>query len=291
MAMMFKSSPSLWSLYPKVLAARKPAGLREGASVPRIEAQIPQVRVDAAHLRAYREICGVSATDTLPIAYPHVLASGLHLAVLSSHEFPVRLLGLVHVRNRIRQLRPLQPSESGQLSVAVEGHVDTPRGQEFTLATQWRDEAGAVVWEEECVFLARRRTSDAERSPSRESEAASRRGQVRTTSFRAPAGLGRSYGVLGGDLNPIHLSDLSARMFGFRGAIAHGMWSLARVAADLDQALFEQPCDYEVAFKLPVFLPAWLLLEQWANGDDLEFALRDNEGQKPHLTGRLRSLA
>ncbi|MDW8259734.1 MAG: MaoC/PaaZ C-terminal domain-containing protein, partial [Gammaproteobacteria bacterium] len=103
--------------------------------------------------------------------------------------------------------------------------------------------------------------------------------------------LGRSYGWLAGDLNPIHLSDITARLFGFNGAIAHGMWSLARSVADLDRDFLRPPCLLDVAFKLPLGLPSWVLLEQWQTGATLEFCLRDQHGEKPHLTGRLTPAA
>lgn len=294
MRMQFRSSPSLWSLYPRVIAARKPALVQGGAAVPRIEAELPQVRIDAAHLRAYRECCSAAEAAELPIAYPHVLASGLHLAVLSHSDFPVKLLGLVHVRNVIRQYRPLTADADGLLRVAIEGHAETDRGQEFTLRTEWRTASGELTWEEDCIFLARRKRRAQAASRGADAEAgadgAPPASGVRTTSFHAPVGLGRSYGLLGGDLNPIHLSDLSARVFGFKAAIAHGMWSLARCASDLDAAALRDACELSVIFKLPVFLPAWLLLEQWRLQDGTGFCLRDNEGKKPHLTGTLRPL-
>lgn len=301
MTLVFRSSPSLARLYPKVLVARKPSLVRDGARVPLIEAEIPEVRIDPAHLRAYRELCGSAASHCLPIAYPHVLASGLHLAVLSAEQFPVKLLGLVHVRNVIRQQRGLIDDERGSLRVSIEGHVETDRGQEFTLRTAWRDPNDQILWDEECVFLARakrRPAGEAAKTPGpahrdeeRAAAAASTPPGTRTTGFRAPAGLGRSYGLLGGDLNPIHLSDLSARLFGFRAAIAHGMWSMARCAADLDSAVQSTACELNVQFKLPVFLPSWLMLEQWQSGAETQFCLRDSEGQKPHLSGSLRPLS
>lgn len=38
----------------------------------------------------------------------------------------------------------------------------------------------------------------------------------------------QAYADVSGDHNPIHTSPMLARMFGFRGAIAHGMFTLAR---------------------------------------------------------------
>ncbi|MDX2556969.1 MaoC family dehydratase [Streptomyces stelliscabiei] len=44
--------------------------------------------------------------------------------------------------------------------------------------------------------------------------------------------VGRRYGAVSGDRNPIHLHPLGARLFGFPRAIAHGMWTVARCLAE-----------------------------------------------------------
>jgi hypothetical protein len=46
-----------------------------------------------------------------------------------------------------------------------------------------------------------------------------------------------------------------------------------------------------VEFRQPVFLPSWLMLQHWQAGDGVDFALRDAQGERTHLTGCLRTLA
>jgi acyl dehydratase len=91
-------------------------------------------------------------------------------------------------------------------------------------------------------------------------------------------------------VNPIHMSDLTARAFGFPKAIAHGMWSLGRLASEFEPEHFGAGCELSVNFKLPVYMPAWLMLQRWEIENGAGFALRDAQGDKPHLTGTLRSL-
>jgi acyl dehydratase len=271
-----------------MLAARKPALVPAGRETGRLEAELTRVRPDPAHLARYRSVCGIAAGGALPIAYPHVLATPVHLALLSSPRFPVRLLGLVHVANVIEQRRPIEPNEGGHLVTWLDGHRETPRGQEFDLETEWR-QGERWIWRETCTFLARRRGGgrDAQRRDAvTEPDAYA---PVECSSFRAPAGLGREYGLVSGDVNPIHLADVTARAFGFKAAIAHGMWSLARCAAELPPDAFDGHVRYEVQFKLPVFLPAWLMLERWSDADGgIRFVLRDAQGERPHLLGRLQ---
>ncbi len=271
MSLHFDASPSFWNLYPRVLVAQKPARLREGGRVPRIDGSLRRARIDAVHLEKYRALCGFHG-DAVPVTYPHVLASGLHLAMLASREFPVRLLGLVHVANRIEQRAPLTTSSSGELVAWLEGHRETERGQEFDLHTEWR-EGSDVPWRETMTFLARGPKRAAAKPVA---EKTLRPAADATFLFDAPADIGRRYGPHAGDVNPIHLWNTTAKLFGFKRAIAHGMWSLARCAAELPECK-----TLDVQFKLPVFLPAKLVLER--RGDD--FTLFDERREKPHLSG------
>lgn len=286
----FARAPSVWSMYPKIMMSRKPSLLPDGGAVPRIESRLSKVAIDRKHLAAYSEICGAAAGATLPIAYPHVLAMPLHLAMLGAEAFPVKLFGLVHVQNRIAMRQPLSAEEPAEIRAWVEGHRETERGQEFDLHTDYVV-AGEALWEETCTFLARKKSAPGAPKP-----AVSRADNlpdavaVKSSSFRAPAGLGRRYGMISGDVNPIHMSDLSARAFGFPRAIAHGMWSLGRLASDFEAEQFNGGCELSVAFKLPIYMPAWLMLQRWDVENGTAFSLRDAQGEKPHLVGTLKSL-
>jgi hypothetical protein len=152
---------------------------------------------------------------------------------------------------------------------------------------------GAPLWDETCTFLARKRPPAGAAKPSmaaRSAEGAPDGVAVKSSSFRAPAGLGRRYGFISGDVNPIHMSDLTARAFGFPRAIAHGMWSLGRLASDFEAEAFDGGCELSVGFKLPIYMPAWLMLQRWSIENGSGFALRDGQGDKPHVTGTLKSL-
>jgi hypothetical protein len=286
----FARAPAVWSMYPRILASRKPTLVPEGGEVPRIEARLSKVAIDRKHLGAYSEVCGAAAGATLPIAYPHILAMPLHLAMLGAEAFPVKLFGLVHVQNRIAMRQPLSADEPAEIRAWIEGHRETERGQEFDLHTEYVV-ANEPLWDETCTFLARRRTAaGAAKTSARTIEGAPDGVAVKSSSFRAPAGLGRRYGFISGDVNPIHMSDLTAKAFGFPKAIAHGMWSLGRLASDFEPAQFDGGCELSVTFKLPIYMPAWLMLQRWPIENGVGFALRDGQGEKPHVTGSLKSL-
>jgi hypothetical protein len=269
----FATPPSLWSLYPRVVMQRKPSLLGEGEKPPILEATLTSVAIEPAHLSAYRAVCGWAQRPGIPITYPHVLAGSLHLAMLSSPAFPVRVLGLVHLAQRIEQRQPLQLDSRGSLVASLVGMTETERGQEFELITEFR-QGSEVPWRGTSIFLARKKRASRPSAP-REPQAPAKE----VVTFDAPSGLGRTYGRIAGDLNPIHVADFLARLFGFPSAIAHGMWSLARCAAELNVS---GACELSAQFKLPILLPAKLRLEKSSSSFVL---VSDDEAQKPHVVG------
>jgi len=98
-------------------------------------------------------------------------------------------------------------------------------------------------------------------------------------------GVGRQYARVSGDFNPIHIADLAARFFGFKRAIAHGMWTLARCAAEIGETAFSQPCALDVAFKRPISFRARTVLESWKADERVGFSLRDSQVARDHLLG------
>jgi hypothetical protein len=262
------------ALLARAALTRKPALVPEGRKVERLETRVPLSSLDSPKLEPFRRVVGWRGSE-LPLTWPHLLAADAVLELLTGPRFPVKLLGLVHVANRIELLAPVAVSARGELVVFLEGFQDTERGQEFELHTELHVD-GAVPWREVTTFLARRKRSGP-RAPGVPAPS-ERPAPERVVEFDAPSGLGRAYGKLAGDLNPIHLSDLSAKLFGFPRAIAHGMWSLARIAAELK---LEPPCVVECQFKLPVLLPSKLKLE--LSGE--AFTLLDAVSGKPHVVG------
>ncbi len=101
--------------------------------------------------------------------------------------------------------------------------------------------------------------------------------------WKLDGGLGRRYAAASGDRNPIHMHDLSAKLFGFPRAIAHGMWTKARALAALEGRL---PDAYEVdvAFKKPILLPAKVTFGSETAGTTTRFTVRSRKGA-PHLDG------
>jgi acyl dehydratase len=106
---------------------------------------------------------------------------------------------------------------------------------------------------------------------------------------RASGGVSRRYAWVSGDYNPIHLSALTAKLFGFPQAIAHGLWNKARTLAALGERLPVANIDIEVEFKKPVRLPSEVALHASGAGSSGELWLKGS-GDIEHMVGRWRPI-
>jgi acyl dehydratase len=281
----FLSAPALLPAYLKILVSRKPR-LASG-NIPRIEAALSEFKIDRRKLARYEEVCGEPSAAQLPIAFPHILATPLHLAMLASDAFPLNLFGVVHVRNRIVQKRPLRVEDTGEIHSYIEPDGVSQRGQELRLQTDVRV-GGEAIWSETSALLCRMaRQPKPPGAPQRDFRQPPQE-NLHTQALIIPPATGRRYARVSGDFNPIHMTDFLARMFGFKRAIAHGMWTLARCAAAIGSSAFAVPCTLDAAFKLPICFPAAVSLESWSARGEIGFALRDSRGgRRAHLLGKV----
>jgi acyl dehydratase len=299
------------------LFARAGAALVPGASrlpflgggrsteLPELALVLDPVTVSRERLAAYNRVCGFPLRDRLPSTYPHILAFPLQLALMTDPSFPFAALGLVHIANRIVQRRPVGVAEQLQIKVWAAGLQSHPRGMQFTLRSEARvgDE---LVWEDASTYLRRgdppegssradreavgdggsrpdhERTADGGSRPSREPPPEEE--LPVTATWKLAGDLGRRYGSVSGDLNPIHIHPLSARLFGFPTAIAHGMWTNARCLAALDPRLPER-FTVEVEFRKPILLPATVQFSELETAAGIRFGVRGAGKGTPHLDG------
>jgi acyl dehydratase len=258
-----------------------PGGTKE---VPSAVLQAEGVRPTVGELEAYDRVCGFPLRDALPPTFPHMQAFRLQMELMTRGDFPVTPLGLVHTVNRITQHRPLQLGEAFDLNVRAMPIERVPAGRQITLVSE-ASVGSELVWEDASTYLARG-GGEGERAPSGDRDADV---ELRTQStWRLPADLGRRYGRVSGDVNPIHINPYAARAFGFPRAIAHGMWTKARCLAALDDQL-PGALGVEVRFRKPILLPSSVAFA--ADADGRRFRVTDAKGAGTvHLTGSVRGL-
>lgn len=272
------------------LVMRRKPGLQPGASIPRIERSMSGVRIDASWLRAYRNIIGDVDDGFLPPCTPQVRAIDLHLAILGDARFPFPALGIVHLTNAIKELQRIPADAPLDLACHLEGQQETERGTSFDIVTQAHVN-GVLAWRSVLTALVRNKQSAARaKSPRIGDDAA--RPVLSSSVVRAPADLGRRYSRIAGDANPIHLSALAAKPFGFPRAIAHGMWTLARSVAEVSDALPPVPRRIDARFIRPVLLPSAFVIELSPRNASGAHTLRVDplQADAPHMLGEVAPL-
>jgi len=264
-------------------ASLVPGVRKTGGDLPDLALTRHDVPVDRAHLAAYSEVCGFPLKETLPVTYPHMLAFGLHMAIMTDGSFPFPAIRTVHLENAISQHRPILATERLQVTARPDHLRPHPKGTVFDLLTTVHS-GGEPVWEETSTFL---RLGKGSRDASSSALDGLAQPESAGTSWKLAGDLGRRYAAVSGDHNPIHLYALTAKAFGFPRQIAHGMWSKARCLAALDGRL-PDAVTTEVAFKKPILLPGTVTFGSARHADGYAFALARPKDGKPHLLGRFR---
>ncbi|NKQ58510.1 hypothetical protein HFP15_37240 [Amycolatopsis sp. K13G38] len=274
------AAPKLAPLYAKALLPQS-GGAKE---LPDTEYLRTGIGIDPAHLAAYNQVCGFRLSDELPATYPHMLAFPLQMALMTQQDFPFPLLGMVHVANRITTHRPVRLGDTFSMRVRAENLRPHEKGRQFDVVSELSI-SDDVVWSEVSTYL-RRGGGSGESKPGRQLAAPSP-----NAIWRVPEDIGRRYAEVSGDRNPIHLHPLTAKLFGFPSAIAHGMWTKARALAAFEGRLPETPYTVDVRFKLPVLLPAKVAFTSWQTETGWAFELWNAKKPKPHLEGTISSTA
>jgi acyl dehydratase len=285
-------APSVLALYARAAAPLIPgASLLPfvpggGGEIPDLDLTLAAVRVEPQALAAYARVCGFAVRDNLPPTYPHVLAFPLHMAVMADGGFPFGAVGLVHIENRILQHRPIGVGEELAIRVRPTKLKPHPKGSAFSLLTEVAI-AGRKAWESTSTMLHR---GDGEASATGgESSPPEAPNIAASAAWHLGADLGRRYAAVSGDRNPIHMHALTAKPLGFKGAIAHGMWTKARCLAALESRL-PDAFAVEARFRRPIVLPGTVEFGSAADDGAIEFAVRDAKKGTPHLDGRVEPL-
>jgi len=280
--------PAKWLSLAGLFLHRRP-GLAAPQDMPHIERSVVRARVDLDWLRKYQACTGQGAghDSGLPPLALQVAAAPLHLAIMADRAFPFPALGLVHQSQRVAQWRALDRMAAYDLLAYTCEAREERRGVSFGLVTEARQD-GALVWRADIRALALTRSPVEAVQPPRGDAEFDGLDPVSSETVEVAESMGRRYARIAGDINPVHVHALLARPFGFRRAIVHGTWTLARALASA--GLPGVPAFALAArFRRPVELPSRILVTRYAGGSGAEIRLRvsDPSGEHTRLAVRL----
>ena len=279
----FNQLPKAYKAFPKLFKTLVLKKQTKSKTLPDVEYVVESLKIDQSQLNQYKEICDFAQDDTVPSIFLGVLSQSLQMHMMAYEAFPFPVLGLVHIRNQIKQHRVVKTNEILTLSCRFGELKPHDKGMQFDFITTVKV-GNQVVVESLTTYLSRQKVSSSAPKNKAESKALELNlSQV----WKVPENIGRRYAAISGDFNFIHLHKATAKAFGFKQAIAHGMWTKAKALAHI-----ELPAAYEVEveFKLPVFLPSSVEFLQLKQGDVTQFLIRSQKTAVPHVAGSIKAL-
>ncbi|WP_010122134.1 MaoC/PaaZ C-terminal domain-containing protein [Corynebacterium nuruki] len=277
---------------------------RSAKADPTTGFEVTGVTVDIAHLGDYCASTGLRLTNELPATYPYVLSFPLAMKVMATPDFPFNAVGAVHLTNDITQTRPLTVDDVLTVRTRAENLRTHRKGLLIDMVTEVFVEdaegnpGGTPVWTQTSGFLAKgaKLSSSADaavKARPEDSGSLFERPEVPadptpTATWEANPEITRYYAEASGDKNPIHVSALGAKAFGFPARIAHGMWSAARLLSGLEGQLPTGGSRFTVEFAKPVVLPTKVAFFAAKDGDAWNLQLRKaSKLETLHAIGRV----
>ena len=257
---------------------------RAPTSLPEVEYVVRSVRADPDHLTSYQHLLGESASDALPAGFVHVLAFPVATALISRSDFPLPLVGLIHLSNQVTQTRPLTLSDELEIRALATNLRGHRTGTQVDLVTTVSAD-GEVAWRGVSTYLAKGVFLRGEGPDDRSAFEP----PTPTGRWELAADIGRRYAAVSGDRNPIHVSSLAAKAFGFPRAIAHGMYTASLALAGVGAARGDAFV-WSVDFFKPVLLPSTVSVRIASAGTAGGFDLAAWT-TVPHLTGAVTPTA
>lgn len=251
-----EGSPSLIGGYLKAAVGALPViGTPKAdvtATLPARTVELSGVQVDPNSLAEYTSVCGLRLREYLPLTYPFILGFPVVMSLMTSRDFPLGAVGLVHATNVIEQTRLIGVEEPLEIGVHAENLREHRKGLLVDLVT----EVGVgrrTVWRQTSTFLRQQHTSLSDQ-PKPEPPAEPEQPAPSTSTLRVDQKTISRYAAVSGDRNPIHTTNLGAKVLGFPRTIAHGMFTGAAVLAAVEGKIPDH-ATYSLKFGKPMLLP------------------------------------
>lgn len=210
--------------------------------------------IDQGQLARYRAFFDEQLPG-IPLSYFYLPAQRAQLALMLDARFPYPLPGLIHRRNVLR--RHAVPQAASALEIDISARLcRTPDEAPKIVCEVTFSQSGrpVVSCTSDYRILTQRRPK-----PAGAAEPWDFPESFAPTAWTVDQAAIRRYARLSRDYNPIHLSALLARLFGCRGAIAHGMYSVGRAAAHIERQTARPLTAISANFRRPILLPAQLV--------------------------------
>jgi acyl dehydratase len=213
--------------------------------------------INDAHVQRYREFVGFTNETGIPLSYFYLFAQRAQLSMMMDRRFTYPVPGLVHMANSMQIISPIDAELPTHLRITATQEPIDQTGRLCIFFDIVIEQSGAPRISCTSRYLGKKGSNKDATKPAQQLQL----NLEKNADWSPPGDTGRRYAALSGDYNPIHLWPWSARFFGFKTPIAHGMYSIAKAQAFIENSLGDQVASLEATFIKPALLPGQIRLE------------------------------
>jgi len=287
----FHALPSLMTLYTKALFKRNQKQL---TALPELALKVSEFVINTAQFNQYMESFGFEDDKKIPAPFFYLATQTSQLYLLTQMEFPLSPAGLVHLGVSFEQQANLltkewrNPPAGNYIVMSIVNQKNSKKGLVFDIETEFYGPDKSACLKITNTYLARTIKVKSEESlpvicafnhDMDSGEPAM--GSAITLNPHA----GKRYARLSGDYNPIHLSRFTAKLFGFKRPIIHGIFLVSKAYEQLHNNLDGAPKKGVFQFKSPFYLPGEGKLSIYKEGQ--ETVVHVHSGGQSHLHGKI----
>ncbi len=244
------------------------------------------VSINHKNLVQYQSVCGFDDSGFLPATYPQLMLFKHNINILSQPNFPFPLIGLIHLSIECRQHRKLAITEKFSFKSYAANLSEVENGYRFELISKVYV-GSELLWDCRSLFQVPKRKKAKSKSNT-QPQAVLGAGDEGLNWLVSPSDA-RRYARVSKDFNPIHLTKFTARLSGFRGVIAHGMYLLGKALAETSY-FHSDAMEVKARFIKPLYLPAKPIFVMAYDGSNMSGQLVSEDKNTLHLTLSVKEL-
>jgi len=229
-----------------------------------LEQRFLPLKINLDELSRFRDF--FKYKEEVPMSYLYIFAQRGQVHLMLKKEFKLAIPGMIHIENIIQQFKEVNPMNPLTLDVVAD--VEMREGSlrpQFSVNFYQEDEK---VGQCESTYLVRRKSKGT--NTPRELPAKIRSNQKILWSIHE--NIGKLYGEIAGDKNPIHTSNLFAKIAGFKRSIVQGWYLVSRATNEIQNQIGKPINSLHVNFIKPVYVNS----DIYFKFNESEFRLKDN---------------
>lgn len=271
-----------------------------------------EIQINTVHCERYNKAVNwkLGIASVIHPNYLQVLTLPMQLEMMIKEPFPFKPMGLVHLANHIEVNYLPEQNAKLLLQTSFNGLTWHKNGWVFALLSEGFVN-GKTAISATSYYLSRQRHAQTTKNTDLMSDVNIDEANSKTkvaqknasdmpiinevlppfdisSDMNFPLGIGRHYARVSGDFNPIHLTRWTAKLMGFKQAIAHGMYSKALCISEVLKkemenrkgALAQTPMQFSTQFMQPIYLPTNCELNINSDGEQIAFSLTSKSRSK-----------